>query len=252
MLTKRHITSVVTMSVALGASAVFVSTPSRLDPGEAAKVVAEAAVATSSTAVTAPEEALDNDPMGPVATLVQARETNLGQSDSVVAGPTTSPVGTGVDDPPPEILASTNVAVVAANVAYRSAGADLSLRVSSLPTLAIGESGRIELIIDNVGDADAGSAEISYSLPLGVELSTVSPNPNNCVQVADEITCSISGPVLVDSRATLAIPVTLVVAPPHGGSLADGLASISHSEVSDLESSNDSLTIAPLIDSASQ
>ncbi|MEZ5340468.1 MAG: hypothetical protein R2706_03185 [Acidimicrobiales bacterium] len=71
--------------------------------------------------------------------------------------------------------------------------ADLSLSVTTPPTLAVGERGDLTIVLSNFGPADAGSAAIAYVLPQGVALAAA--GPNGCHESDGIVTCAFDGPL---------------------------------------------------------
>ena len=243
MLTPRHILTIATVTASWFAFSVVASTPSATASEALQLSIAptqKPAVHTSlaSRTITIPA------PLGPVVVDISSSsevETEYLISAVTPADPTEA--GTGVSDPPPEILASQR----AQAVLIEAPPADLSLSVGNLPTLTLDESDYIELTVTNDGPSEVGSVEIVYTVPVGVEFSRTMANLDNCAIDESEIRCSTFGPLAAGSSTPIRIPVVVHLVPAEGEPLADGEASIVRSSASDYNTANDTLSVAPIL-----
>ncbi len=219
MLTPRHILTIATVTASWFAFSIVASTPSAT-ASEALQV---------STAST------------------QKPAVHASLASRTIAIPAPTGAGTGVSDPPPEVLASQHSENNLVAIQIEPAPADLSLSVGDLPTLALDESGYIELTVTNAGPSEVGSVEIVYTVPVGVEFSRAMANLDNCARNESEIRCSTFGPLAAGSSTPMRIPVVVRLVPAEGEPLADGEASIVRSSASDYNTANDTLSVAPIL-----
>ena len=87
--------------------------------------------------------------------------------------------------------------------------ADLAVTVGSAPSLQPGQSGTINLTIDNAGPSDSGTFDVVTTLPAGVSFDATAANPNTCTDASGVVTCTTTGPVASGGTGTIVVPVTM-------------------------------------------
>jgi len=143
---------------------------------------------------------------------------------------------------------SANSTTRPAPVTVGSSSADLAITVDSVPTLAPGGAGVIDLNVLNLGPSTGGGFRVRYELPLGVAFDAGGPNPSGCTRSAIVVTCEVAGPMAVGANLDVRIPVRMLRALPTAGPIAGATAALTNRSVTDPAPGNDTVLATPVLD----
>ncbi len=129
-----------------------------------------------------------------------------------------------------------------------AASADLGISVDAIPTLTPGRTGEIDATVTNNGPSDAGSVEVSFTLPAGIILDAAAANPNGCSELAGVITCPVAGPIVDGAPVAVVIPVKMVRNLPTSGLIAGSQLSLVNQTVTDPNGVNDVASATIVLD----
>ncbi len=148
-----------------------------------------------------------------------------------------------VTDPVPA-----NSTAVASEVTTGVGEADLQLDVLAVPTLEPGATGTIDLTVTNNGPSEAGSVEVNFTLPAGVELDPAHANPDACIDVDGLVTCVLTGPIGNGAVVPVTIPVMMLLEQPTSGPLDPSDVALVNPSVLDPNTANDTGAGSPVLD----